>query len=389
MTRPLVAVGAGSPVRVLEALRDALAGGPAVLPLDEKRPATADASPVPLLVQRRVSVVIETSGSTSAPKRVALTADALLASAAASGNALGGQGQWLLALPAHYVAGVNVLVRSIAAGIDPVILPPGPFDVAAFASAAATLDSPLRFTALVPAQLARLVDAIESGADDAVGAAVRRFDRILVGGQSVPERLLERASGSGLRVTRTYGASETAGGCVYDGVTIGTTVVRVADGEVEVSGPTLAEGYLDDPDLTARRFVTDAGARWYRTGDSGVLRNGVLTVTGRLDRVLISGGVKVALDEVERVVRSIPRLEEVVVVPAPDPRWGEVPVVVAAGDVDLVSVRSTVVEVLGRAAAPARVIRVAALPLLASGKPDLAAMAALALDPEGARETAT
>ncbi|HEY0260267.1 MAG TPA: AMP-binding protein [Lacisediminihabitans sp.] len=104
MSRPLAVVPAEDPAEVLIALRAALAGGPAVLP-------GAPTQPVQEAVEQRVALVIETSGSTGRPKRVALAADALLAGAAASESALGGPGQWLLALPAHYIAGVNVLVR--------------------------------------------------------------------------------------------------------------------------------------------------------------------------------------------------------------------------------------------------------------------------------------
>ena len=95
---------------VLEALRAALAGGPAILVSADPHP-----SDLPATVGQRVALVVETSGSTGTPKRVALSADAVLANAAASESALGGPGQWVLALPTHYIAGLNVLARSIAA----------------------------------------------------------------------------------------------------------------------------------------------------------------------------------------------------------------------------------------------------------------------------------
>src|SRR5690606_23978187 len=109
------------------------------------------------------------------------------------------------------------------------------------------------------------------------------FDRILVGGQATPPGLLAQALELGLTVTRTYGSSETSGGCVYDGIPIGPTVVRVVDGEIELGGPMLAEGYLDDEERTVRAFHSEGGARWYRTGDLGEIVDGVLRVTGRLD----------------------------------------------------------------------------------------------------------
>ncbi len=358
MTRALRAVPAGS--RVLHALRDALGGGDALIVTQ------TDAAPpdLPATVPQRVALVVETSGSTGAPKRVALGADAVLASAAASESALGGPGQWVLALPTQYIAGLNVLARSIAAGTDPVGVEGSRFSASAFAAAAARLTHPARFTSLVPAQLATLLD------DTDARTALARFARVLVGGQATPQALLERAADHGIRVTRTYGSSETSGGCVYDGEPIGSASVRVVDGEVQLGGPTIADGYLGDDALTAERFISDTDGRWFRTADAGAWDGERLTITGRSDDVLVSGGVKVALGEVERVLREQPGFADAVVIAASDERWGQVPVAFTVSDVDPAAAIAAVGLALGVAARPARVIRLDALPLLASGKPD-------------------
>lgn len=378
MTRAYHVIDARRPEDVFVALRSALAdGGPAVVPRSGGARATAEASEYqfgdwPARGERapqNVALVIETSGSTGVPKRVALSVDALLASAAASAGALGGQGQWLLALPAHYVAGAQVLVRSLAAATVPVYYGEGHFDPHRFADLAAELDGEHLYTSLVPVQLARIVDAAEAGVQQ-VGAALRRFDGILVGGQSLDSRLRERAEGLGARIHATYGSSETAGGCVYDGVPIGTTAVRAVDGLLEISGPSLAEGYVGDEERTAASFHDEGGARWYRTGDLGDVVDGRVTVRGRSDNVIISGGEKVLLDAVERVIRAVPGLGDVVVVAAGDDEWGQVPVVIATGSGSLDEVRERVVRELGRAAAPARIVTVTDLPRLSSGKPD-------------------
>ncbi|MFP3467363.1 AMP-binding protein [Leifsonia sp. SIMBA_070] len=383
MTRALRVVDASRPGEVLVALREALTGTrEAVVPRAPSMALPAVRSVGPERVAQNVAVVIETSGSTGSPKRVALSADALLASAAASAGVVGGQGQWLLALPAHYVAGAQVLVRSIAAGTDPVFYGEGHFDPERFAELARELDHDLRYTSLVPVQLARLLDSAEAGSRD-VASALRRFDAILLGGQAVAPSLRERADRLGARIMATYGSSETAGGCVYDGMPIGTTVVRESAGLLEVSGPTLAEGYLGDPDRTSAAFHEADGARWYRTGDLGeVAADGRVTVFGRSDNVIISGGEKVLLDAVERVVQEAPGLGHAVVVAAQHPEWGQVPVVVTEGapPVTLPELRAVVAERLGRAAAPARILVVDRLPRLASGKPDRVALAAVAND---------
>ncbi|MEJ8282842.1 AMP-binding protein [Curtobacterium citreum] len=374
MSRPLVALGTSDPLAVLRGLEAALAGGPALLPVAEGTPALP--TPPPADVRQRVALVVETSGSTGTGKRVALSSEALLAGAAAADAALGGPGGWVLALPTHYIAGLNVLTRSIAAGTTPVVVTPGHFDAAAFADAADRLvtgpAAPRRYTSLVPVQLARVLD------DGRATAALARFDAVLVGGQATPAALRDRAVAAGVRIVTTYGASETSGGCVYDGVPFGTVRTEVVDGELQLSGPMLAEGYLGDDDRTATTFVDRDGLRWYRTGDAATVSDGVVRVLGRLDDVVVSGGEKVRLGAVERLVRDLPDQHGAVVTRRASGEWGEVPVVVTEQPLDLDTVRSHVGDALGRAARPAAVVVVDRLPMLPSGKPDRRAIQDLA-----------
>ncbi|MGY2897828.1 O-succinylbenzoic acid--CoA ligase [Curtobacterium sp. PvP017] len=374
MSRPLVALGTSDPLAVLRGLEAALAGGPALLPVAEGTPALP--TPPPADVRQRVALVVETSGSTGTGKRVALSSEALLAGAAAADAALGGPGGWVLALPTHYIAGLNVLTRSIAAGTTPVVVAPGHFDAAAFADAADRLvtgpAAPRRYTSLVPVQLARVLD------DGRATAALARFDAVLVGGQATPAALRDRAVAAGVRIVTTYGASETSGGCVYDGVPFGTVRTEVVDGELQLSGPMLAEGYLGDDDRTATTFVDRDGLRWYRTGDAATVSDGVVQVLGRLDDVVVSGGEKVPLGAVERLVRDLPDQHGAVVTRRASGEWGEVPVVVTEQPLDLDTVRSHVGDALGRAARPAAVVVVDRLPMLPSGKPDRRAIQDLA-----------
>ncbi|WP_394554276.1 AMP-binding protein [Agromyces sp. MMS24-JH15] len=394
--KPLLQVSADDVPALVERLRDAvLHDGPAVLPV----PVGADgAEPVETSVPDAVAVVVETSGSTDAPKRVALSASALVASADATSDRLGEPGQWLLALPAHYIAGVQVLVRGLVAGTRTVVLGdaathgaathggarddaarPGGFDPYAFAEASARLDPHVpHFTSLVPVQLARIVEAARR--DPFVAAAITAYDAVLVGGQALAPEIADAAAGLGVRVVRTYGSSETAGGCVYDGLPLDGVDVRIVDGLVELAGPVLAEGYLDDPGRTAAAFALDRGRRWYRTGDLGALdAGGRLRIRGRADDVIISGGVKVALGEVERAVRAMPGMSEAVVVRVADAEWGERAAVVVAGASGSLDELAAATDAAGLppAGRPVRLVVLDVLPRLASGKPDRRALAAL------------
>ena len=374
---------------LMAALDDALAGGAPILPVsDSTGEAPTDLEPLP-----GTAVVIRTSGSTGIPKSVALSAAALKSSADATHERLGGPGQWLVTLPANLISGLQMLVRSSIAGTQPVFFD-GPFDAAKLLEAAELLDHERRYVSLVPVQLGRLLDLAES--DEAAADALRRFDAVLVGGQAVSLALRKRAHDLDVNLFRSYGMSETAGGCVYDGVELGETYVRIRGGEVQLSGPTLALGYLGDADLTADRFITDEdGHRWYRTGDAGDLLGGMLTVTGRLDRVIISGGINVSLDEVERVLGSLAGWAEALAASVPHPEWGErvqlIRAADAVGGISFEEAAQAVRSALGVAAMPVGVIELGEIPRLVGGKPDRRAIAALvaAGDPDAADNTAT
>lgn len=377
----LEAVDAADARAVLRGLRGAVLGaGPAIALGTSTHPLPADVPP-------GTAVVVTTSGSTGFPKAVALSRSALTASALATAERIG-EGAWLLALPPGYIAGVQVLVRALVAGREPAILA-GAFSARAFAAAAAAMASSEggtrvpTYTSLVPAQLQTVLDAVEGGDADAA-RALAGFEAILVGGQALAPALAARARAIGARIVRTYGSSETAGGCVYDGIPLRGVGVRIHDGEVQLSGPTLADGYLGDPDRTHAVFVHDeAGTRWYRTGDVGTFDGDRVTVTGRADNVIISGGINISLDRVERIVRTVAGFESAVVVPVPDERWGQASVVVAAGgaagrpDAEA-AIRAAVAEALGTPARPRGILTVDEIPLLASGKPDRAGLTARA-----------
>ncbi|WP_460446686.1 o-succinylbenzoate--CoA ligase [Angustibacter aerolatus] len=318
------------------------------------------------------ALVVATSGSTGDAKGAVLPASALRHSATATLQRLGGPATWLLALPAHHVAGVQVLVRSALADRVPVRLGPGPFTPAAFEAATGLLRG-RTCTALVPTQLVRLLDAGGSAL-----AALASFDAVLVGGAATPPALLDRARAAGVRVVTTYGSSETSGGCVYDGAPLDGVRVELADGVVRLGGPTIARGYRPaHPGVDV-----EDGVRWFTTNDLGRWDGDRLVVLGRADDVLVTGGEKVAPQAVEAVLSQVPGVAESLVVGVPDPEWGQrvVALVVpsSSGPPALDVVRDAVRERLGPHAAPRALLVVDALPSRGIGKPDRAAATALA-----------
>lgn len=319
-----------------------------------------------------IALVVGTSGSTGTPKRTALTARALAASAAATERFFGSNSdaasQWLLALPAHYIAGAQVLARSVLAGTAPVIarsvIEPVHFSPEVFLQAVEQMSSARRFISLVPTQLHKLLESAD--ADPRLGAeiheALSSFTGILLGGAPASADLLAAASALGLNTVTTYGSAETAGGCVYSGhVLPGVRVELVPEegmptapniggkqaheepvreesvqvGRIWISGAHLASGYIGDTARTAEHFFTaEDGTRWYRTDDYGLLSPVAapdsnencseqrLQVLGRSDDVLISGGVKISARAVATVLEEHPAVREACVVGLPDARWG-------------------------------------------------------------------
>ena len=378
-----------------------------------------------------IALVVGTSGSTGTPKRTALTARALAASAAATEDFFGSNSdaasQWLLALPAHYIAGAQVLARSVLAGTAPVIarsvIEPVHFSPEVFLQAVERMSSARRFISLVPTQLHKLLESADANPHlgTEIHEALGSFTGILLGGAPASADLLAAATALGLNTVTTYGSAETAGGCVYSGsVLTGVRVELVPEegmpavpdiegksaneesvqvGRIWISGEHLASGYIGDAARTAEHFFTAAnGTRWYRTDDYGLLAPDSnkncseqrLQVLGRSDDVLISGGVKISARAVATVLEEHPAVREACVVGLPDARWGTaiaaaVTLVPPAGaaatstenrpalNEELCALlRARCAEKLGAPAAPKQLSILPDFPLTSTGKPDRA-----------------
>lgn len=318
----------------------------------------AQFDPVPETVSDQVALIVESSGSTGRPKRIELSLDALLASADASATRLGGHGQWLLTLPANYIAGANVLFRSVIADTQPVIMNSRvPFSAEGFRNSANLMQHQNRYTSLVPTQLDRLAAAD----DPTVLAALRSFRAILVGGQAPNSESVSRLRELGVNIVESYGMAETCGGCVYDGIPFDGVELEIESGRVAISGPILAEGL---------------GGR-YLTEDLGVIENGNLRVSGRADRVIISGGLKANLDDVESKLSALTGVQEVIAVGL-ESQWGQSVglVICSANELDL----GTINQELEPQQRVIKVVRVENIPRLFSGKPDYQAAQELLAD---------
>lgn len=390
MDRRLHAVVLPPGPRLLRALAAALDGsGPAVCPLAPGLPAPALRGLLDALAPDAVetedgtaarrpaggrvpladgtAVLIATSGSTGPPKLVELSAAALRHSAAGTLTRIeaGPDDRWLCCVPTSHISGVQVLVRSLVAGTEPVILPR--FDAAAVTAAA----SGGLHIAMVPTQLRRLLDA---------GLDLAKTGAVVLGGAAAAPGLLAEARAGGGRVFPTYGMSETCGGCVYDGTPLdGMRVALGGDGRIRLAGASLFTGYRLRPEQTAA--VRDG--EWFVTQDLGAIEDGRLYVRGRVDDVINTGGEKVVAGEVAAALSLHPGVRDVVVVGRPDPEWGErvtavvVPAPGGPGVPGLPELRALVRETMPAYAAPRELELVEAIPLLASGKPDRARLRAV------------
>lgn len=321
-------------------------------------------------IDSSVAFVVSTSGTTGVPKGALLSVSALTASAKATHRRLGGSGRWLLALPAHHIAGLQVLVRSVVAGTTPVAVATS-LDAAELASAVASLGSGRRYASLVSAQLDKALTNPEAT------EALASLDAVLIGGGPVSAGLAEKALAAGISVIRTYGMSETAGGCVYDGIALDGVRVRIDDDRVVLGGATLANGYRNPvkPDPFAE-------PGWFRTDDLGAVdASGVLRVLGRVDDAISTGGLTVLPQLVEAAMATHPAVADCAVFGVSDDRLGQrvvAAVVLAAGcqPPGLAEIRAHVTQTLDPTAAPRELHVVDELPRRRIGKVDRRELAA-------------
>lgn len=328
-------------------VREALSGGAPILAPG------IDGAQVPA----GIAAVVSTSGSTGAAKGVLLSRSALLSAGEAVAERFGGM-SWVSALPSDYVAGLMTMVRSYVAGFDPMFAATDLSDLRPASRRAAI--------SLVSTQLFRALR------DPKLVAALGSYELILVGGSAVSSKLVAEARELGLNVVVSYGMTETCGGCVYDGIPLPGTELKVVaedalpagEGRVWVSGPQLFSGYVGEPAATREALVDG----WLRTRDRARLGGTPLAITGRDDSVVISGGMNVDLAAAQRVLDQEPI--GAMITSLPDAQWGDLIVLVAEPGRDVEAWRAALRDRLQPAALPKRVFIVDKLPATERGKVD-------------------
>lgn len=314
-------------------------------------------------VPNPVALVVATSGSTGGQKEVGITAKAILASAKASNEFLGAKfGQvWSLLLPLTHVAGINVLVRSLELGTTPIDLR----DAKEFPKA--------DFTAIVPTQLFRALTG-----DTQLLEHLKNCQAVLVGGAALPEAISKSAADAGIKIVTTYGMTETCGGCVYNGSPISGVEIETSDGVIKIKGPTIAYSYLNDEQAWRNSFVDG----WFVTSDLGTFIEGKLTIYGRADDIIISGGEKLSLSAVESALSEKFKENEFAAFSIPDAEWGNALHIAVAGEhpVSTHEITSYLEQSLGVVAKPKGFLILSALPMIGVGKVDQRALAHAVLE---------
>ena len=267
-------------------------------------------------IPSEIAVVVSTSGSTGDAKEVGLSAGAIFASAKATNKFFGAsKGQtWSLLLPLTHIAGVNVLVRALELGTIAI-------DAREVTGKYPNAD----YTAIVPTQLFRALNG-----DSDLLAHLLSAKSVLVGGAALDPKLREQARAAGINIVESYGMTETCGGCVYDGLPIGETSVEInSAGLIKISTSSLATTYLNDESGWSAKLENGN----FLTSDLGEIVNGKLTVTGRADDVIITGGENISLAKVEEVIQNSFAGITCAAFAVADQQWGQALHLAIAGSV--------------------------------------------------------
>jgi O-succinylbenzoic acid--CoA ligase len=312
------------------------------------------------------SLLLLTSGTTGNPRAVEIPLSALAHSAESSAINMKQMAVWLTALPVTSMGGLNTIIRSALTGIEPVIWDgvggAAKFDSEDFvpfikAVKTASLKSNLASAvSLVPTQLFRIA------LDEKALIELAELDFVLVGGSGLSASLKDECQKTGVKLISTYGATETVGGCVFNGEPLDGYKIEIVDGLVQIQSDFLAWGYRDGEQINGT----------WRSKDRGDFANGKLQILGRSDTVIKVAGISVDIQDLENQLQNKFQNQEIVVVAIEDSQYGSVPVVVSSKEIE--NVAAVTNEIL-KQALPVRFKLMTEIPMLENGKPDRIAIA--------------
>ena len=299
-------------------------------------------------VPNEIALVVSTSGSTGAPKAVAISSAALIASTNASHKYLGATpgDSWSLLLPTTHIAGLNVLIRATALGSR----------VIDNRNNDNYIDAD--FVSIVPTQLYKALTS-----DAKLLEHLTAAEAVLVGGAALSEKIKKEAASKHVKIITTYGMTEMSGGCVYNQKPLDGVEVKISNqGLIQLSGPMIASGYLHDDGKISDEFKSG----WFESSDLGEFNNGVLKILGRSDEVIISGGEKISLVEVEEMITTILPGVEVITFAMADDKWGDKLCLASTSVINQDELRIK----MGNLATPKELFVFESIPKTSIGKPD-------------------
>ena len=331
-------------------------------------------------------LILFTSGTTAGAKAAVHSSRSLMAETRQLADAWGLSWEDVayMAAPLQHITGVlNAMTIPLLVGASAVLAERWDPDVAV----ADIIRHRVTYSAGATVFLQELTEAAQTAG---VHLPLRNF---ACGGAVVPREVMERSEERGIPASRVYGMTELptvtvmnrahpfdlraeTDGAVAPGVEVravgadGESLAPGCAGELLVRGPEQMLGYLDP--VANRAALDDAG--WFSTGDVGTVDGaGFVTITGRLKDVINRGGEKFSARDIEDLLITHPAVRHAAVVPAPDTRFGEVPVAfvvcsspgqAAAGDL----VQHLHATGLARQKTPVAWHFVDALPMTPSGK---------------------
>ena len=276
-------------------------------------------------------LVISTTGSSGVVKAVEISPAALIASAKAAHKFLGAKegDTWSLLLPTNHIAGINVLARSIILN-----------------SELKNQDEVADYTSIVPTQLHKALRE-----DSKLLSHLKNCKAVLVGGARLPESLQNEAKSAGINIVTTYGATETCGGCVYNGTSLDGVQIQIVSGLIEIKIAEMNSG------------------QWIKTNDLGEIKDGKLKVLGRADDVIISGGENISLQKLESFLETTYPGQNFLALAIPDDKWGQALALMSDQEFPE-NIADSILSALGKLYIPKSLKTVKEIPTIGIGKFD-------------------